>query len=134
MRIELILWFPKLSCGERFLRRVLMALHYTRDGYTLRADADSVTIDPGPKPITLGRQVLAQLGLQPRDDFPIPLGAESEKEVVTGRILSALQEAIRRCRGPEEAWMVLDLRRAMILIGGLDEEIVRRMLDQEGNL
>jgi hypothetical protein len=25
-----------------------MSLHYTRDGYTFRADADGLTIDPGP--------------------------------------------------------------------------------------
>ena len=75
------------------------------------ADADGLTIGPGPQPVTLGRQELAQLGLQPRDDFQIPLGVESEKEDVTGRILSALHEAILRCRGPVEAWMVQDLKR-----------------------
>jgi hypothetical protein len=82
-----------------------MSLHYTRDGYTFRADADGLSIEPGPQPITLDRQELAQLGLQPRDDFQVPLGAEGEKADVSGRILSALHEAIRRCRGPEEAWM-----------------------------
>jgi len=30
----------------------------------------------------------------------------------------ALQEAANRCRGPEEAWMAQDLKRAVILIGG----------------
>jgi hypothetical protein len=109
-----------------------MPLHLTRDGYTFRADADGLTIDPGPKSITLGRHDLAQLGLQPRDDFQIPLGAETEKGDVTGRILSALNESIRRCRGPEEAWMAQDLKRAMILIGGLDEEMAQTILDQEG--
>ena len=54
------------------------------------------------------------------------------KEDVTGRILTALKEAISRCRGPEESWMAQDLKRAMILIGGLDEEVAQRILDQEG--
>jgi len=39
---------------------------------------------------------------------------------------------MRRCRGPEELWMAQDLKRVMILIGGLDEEVAQRILDQEG--
>jgi hypothetical protein len=50
----------------------------------------------------------------------------------TDRVLSALQKAISRCRGPEESWMAQDLKRAMILIGGLDEEVAQRILDQDG--
>jgi hypothetical protein len=30
--------------------------------------------------------------------------------------------------------MVLDLKRATIFIGGMDEEVERKILDQEGNL
>jgi len=73
-----------------------------------------------------------QLGLQPRDNYRVPLESAAPKEDVTGRILSALNEAIRRCRGPEETWMAQDLKRAMVLIGGLDEEVAQRILDQEG--
>jgi len=109
-----------------------MALHFSRDGYTFRADAQGLTIEPGPKSVTLNRQELAQLGLEPRDDYKIPLAAGQEGEEITGRILTALQEAISRCRGPEESWMAQDLKRAMILIGGLDEEVAQRILDQEG--
>jgi hypothetical protein len=50
-----------------------------RDCYTCRADADGLSINPGPKPITLDRP-----------------------------------------------------KRAMILIGGLDEEVAQRILDEEG--
>ena len=32
-----------------------MPLHHTRNGYTFRADAHTLTIEPGPHPITLGR-------------------------------------------------------------------------------
>jgi len=109
-----------------------MALHYNRDGYAFRADAAGLAIEPGQKPITLNRTELAQLGLQPRDDHQIPLESAAPKEDITGRIMSALAEAIRRCRGPEEAWMAQDLTRAMVLIGGLDEEVAQRILDQEG--
>jgi len=103
-----------------------------RDGYTLSADAHGLAIEPGPKPVTLNRQELAQLGLAPRDDYKIPLVESKQENDITGRILTALQEAISRCRGPEEAWMAQDLKRAMILIGGLDEEVAQRILDQEG--
>ena len=109
-----------------------MALRHTRDGYTFRADAQGLTIEPGLKPITLNQAELEQLGLQPRDDYRIPIEPTGSKEDVTGRILSALDEAIRRCRGPEETWMAQDLKRAMVLIGGLDEEVAQRILDQEG--
>jgi hypothetical protein len=46
--------------------------------------------------------------------------------------MSTLHEAISRCKGPEEAWMAQDLKRAMILVGGLDEKMVQQILDQEG--
>ncbi len=109
-----------------------MPLHYTRDGYTFRADAGGLTIEPGPGPITLSREELSHLGLQPRDDYRIPIESPVPKEDVTGRILSALSEAIQRCRGPEETWMAQDLKRAMILIGDLDGKVAQRILDQEG--
>jgi hypothetical protein len=109
-----------------------MPLHYTRAGYTFRADAHGLAIEPGPNPITLGRGELDQLGLQPGDDYRIPHEAISPKEDFKGRIVSALYEAIRRCRGPEESWMAQDLKRAMILIGALDEEVAQRILEQEG--
>jgi hypothetical protein len=98
-----------------FQGKELMPLHYTREGYTFRADANGLTIEPGPKPITLTRHELEQLGLQVRDDFRIPLGAGADKGDLIDRILAALHEAINRCRGPEEAWMAQDLKRAMIL-------------------
>lgn len=40
-----------------------MSLHHNRDGYTFRGDTDGLTIEPGPKGITLCRQELAQLGV-----------------------------------------------------------------------
>ena len=47
-------------------------------------------------------------------------------------ILAALKEALTRCRGPEEIWMARDLKKAMVLIGGLDEATAESILDQEG--
>ena|SRR5713101_9223366 len=82
-----------------------MPLHYTRDGYTFCADAQGLTIEPGPRLFTLSGDELTQLGLQPWDDYRIPIDSAAPKEDITGRILSALNEAIRPCRGPEETWM-----------------------------
>ena len=55
-----------------------MSLHFTRDGYTCIADADSLTIQPGSKPIKLCRSELEQLGRAVRDDYQVPLTAEDE--------------------------------------------------------
>ena|SRR5437773_4796528 len=110
-----------------------MPLHYRKAGYTFRADAQSVAIEPGPKPITLTRQELRQFGLEIRDDHKILLTeVPAEREPAIDAIVSALSEALKRCRGPEEAWMAMNLRRAMVLVGGLDEKVAQEILDQEG--
>ena len=109
-----------------------MPLHFSKDGYTFTADAGSLTIEPGPKAATLNRAELEQLGLTIQDDYQVPLTGEHEASGVIDGILVALKEARSRCRGPEESWMAMDLKRAMILIGGLDEETARQILDQEG--
>ena len=109
-----------------------MSLHFSKDGYTFSADAGSLTIEPGPKAATLNRAELEQLGLTIQDDYQVPLTGGHESRGAIDGILAALKEALSRCRGPEETWMALDLKRAMILIGGLDEETARQILDQEG--
>jgi hypothetical protein len=110
-----------------------MPLHYARDGYTFRADAQTLAIEPGPKPITLTRPELKRLGLDIRDDHKIPLAEAAEHpEPAIDAIVSALSEALKRCRGPEEAWMAMNLRRAIVLVGGLDEKVAQEILDQEG--
>lgn len=77
-----------------------MALRHNRDGYTFCAAAAGLMIEPSPKPITLTRQELAQLGLQRREDYSIPIEQGGDRGDVTDGIPSALDEAIRRCRGP----------------------------------
>ncbi len=109
-----------------------MALHYSRDGYTFSADAASLTIDPGPTPIMLTRSELEQLGLAVRDDYQVPVSDEDrDGHVITG-ILGTLAEVVRKLEGPRDAWARRNLRRAMTLIGGLDEKMVQEILDQEG--
>jgi len=76
-----------------------MPLHYTRNGYTFSADAHSLTITPGPKPITLQRLELERLGLAIRDDYQIPLSDEQDVGQLIAGILSALTEALKRCEG-----------------------------------
>ncbi len=109
-----------------------MPLHYSRNGYTFRADQTGLAIDPGPEPITLSRAELEQIGLSPKDDYQIPLGAAEGSSALIDRMMMALAEAMKRCHGTEDAWMAQDLRRAMALIGGLDEATAQSILDQEG--
>ncbi len=109
-----------------------MPLHFSKDGYKFRADAGSLIIEPGPKATTLSRAELDQLGLTVRDDFQVPLTGGQEPHGVIESILAALKEALTRCRGPEEIWMARDLKRAIILVGGLDEPTAQSILDQEG--
>ena len=109
-----------------------MSLHYSRDGYIFSADSASLTIEPGPKPIKLIRSELEQLGLAIRDDYQVPLSEEDQDgHVITG-ILSTLAEALRKLEGPRDAWARRNPRRAMTLIGGLDEKAAQEILDQEG--
>ena len=108
-----------------------MPLHYTRNGYTFTADAHSLTITPGPKPVTLQRSHLERLGLAIRDDYQIPQSDEQEEGRLVAVILSALTEALGRCEGTQQAWTRRNLRRAMVLIGGLDEKVVQEKVGQE---
>ena len=109
-----------------------MPLHYTRNGYTFSADAHSLTITPGPRPITLERSALERLGLAIRDDYQIPLSDEQDGGQLVAGILTALTEALGRCEGQKHTWTRRNLRRAMVLIGGLDEKVMREIVGQEG--
>ena len=109
-----------------------MALHYQCEGYTFRADAQTLSIKPGPKSITLTRWELERLGLIFQDVHPLRFHTEAEKEGVIGGILNSLTDALARCRGPEDTWMHRNLQRAIVLIGGLDEKDVVKVLEQEG--
>ena len=109
-----------------------MPLHFSKDGYTFSADADTVTIEPGPEPITLTRSELEQMGLAIRDDYQVPLKVGTEQRSPIGDILATLSEALRRFEGQANQWKRRDLRRAMVLVGGLDEKTAQEILDQEG--
>ncbi len=109
-----------------------MSLHYSKGGYSFCTDAGSLVIEPGPRPTTLSRGELMQLGIEVRDDYRGPLTGGQESHGVIDGIMAALKEALTRCRGPEEIWMARDLKRAIVLVGGLDEETARQILDQEG--
>jgi hypothetical protein len=50
-----------------------------------------------------------------------------------GDILATLSEALRRFEGQANQWKRRDLRRAMVLVGGLDEKTAQEILDQEGD-
>ncbi len=109
-----------------------MSLRYSKGGYSFCTDAGSLVIEPGPRPTTLSRGELMQLGIEVRDDYRVPLTGGQEFHGVIDSILAALKEALTRCRGPEEIWMARDLKRAIILVGGMDEDAARQILEQEG--
>ena len=92
-----------------------MSLHFSKDGYTFRADAGSLTIEPGPKAAPLSRAELEQLGLSIQDDYQNTVTGGRGARGVIDSILAALKEALTRCRGPEEISMARDLKRAIIL-------------------
>jgi hypothetical protein len=109
-----------------------MPFHYSKGGYSFRTDAGSLVIEPGPRPTALSPGELMQLGIEVRSDPQAPpVGAQGPHGVIDS-ILAALKESVSRCRGPEEIWMARDLKRAIVLLSGLDEETVRRTLGREG--
>ena len=67
-----------------------------------------------------------------RDDYQVPLAEQQDEGQLIAGILSALTEALNRCEGSRHAWTRRNLRRAIVLIGGLDEKSAREILDQEG--
>ncbi len=112
-----------------------MALHHTRDHYRFTADAHTLAITPSPKRITLTRAELEQLGLLFKDQYYFKHTAEDEdeeEEGVIGAMMNALTNAMARCQGQKDEWIRRNLRRAIFVIGGLDEKDVTGMLDQEG--
>ncbi len=111
-----------------------MPLHLNRNGYRFKADAHTLAITPGPKPITLTRPELEQLGLLFKDQHYFKHSAEDEdeEEGIIGAMMNALTDAMARCRGPKDEWMRRNLKRALFVVGGLDERSVAGMLDQEG--
>ena len=63
--------FPRVCCpitlndldSQKHTGVTSMPLHYARDGYTFHADAHTLVIEPGSRPVTLTRAELEQLGL-----------------------------------------------------------------------
>ena len=109
-----------------------MPLYHTRDGYNFKADAQTLAIDPGPKSITLTRAELERLGLLFRVDYQIRhLDTKAGEEGVILGIMNSLTDALARCKGQGDFWMHRNLQRAIVLIGGLDEDDAVKILEQE---
>ena len=109
-----------------------MSLHFSKDGYTFRADAGSLTIEPGPKPIHLNRSELEKLGLAVRDDYQIPIAREGEGGSLVGGILGTLSQALKQWEGAGHRGDRQNIRKAMALVGGLDKKTAQTILDKEG--
>jgi hypothetical protein len=92
------------------------------------------TTDHHPFPLKLSRQALAKFRLRVEDDHYIPLNAERETGGILEGILASLNRAIELLedQGAERKWDITNLQRAMILLGGLDEEVAEKILREEG--
>ena len=109
-----------------------MPLHFSKDGYTFRADAGSLIIEPGSKPIHLSRSELERLGLAVRDDYQIPIAREGEGGSIVGGILGTLSQALKLLEGTRHREDRQNIRRAMALVDGLDKKMAQTILDKEG--
>ncbi len=88
---------------------------------------------PALKPITLTRAELERLGLMFRDGYQLQhMDRDADEEGIIEAILNSLTDALARCRGHKEEWMRRNLQRALALVGELEEEHVRTILDQKG--
>jgi len=105
-----------------------MSLGYSKNGYTFTADVDTLTIEPGPQPVSLSRSELEQIGLAIRDDYRIEVNREEDEGPLIAGILATLAEALKRFEGQSNAWKRRHLRAAMVLIGGLDEKTAQETL------
>ena len=108
-----------------------MSLHLNKLGYTFCVDAGSLTIEPGPKPVHLTRLELEKLGLALRDDFQVPIALEGGSGSLVGGILGALSQALKNLEGSGHGGDRRNIRRAMVLVGGLDKKTAQTMLDKD---
>ena len=109
-----------------------MPLHFSKDGYTFRADAGGLVIEPGPKPVHLNRSELEKLGLAIRDDYQVPIARAGEGGSLVGGILGTLSQALKQLEGSVHVGDRRNIRRAMALVGGLDKKTAQIILDKEG--
>ncbi len=109
-----------------------MPLHFSKDGYTFSADTDGLMIEPGPAPVRLNRSNLEQLGLAVRDDYQVPIAPEGEGGSLIGGILGTLSQALKKFEGWRHRLDRQNIRRAMALVGSLDEKTAQTILGKEG--
>jgi len=103
------------------------------EGYRIASTGDGLlieTTDHHPFPLKLSREAVAKFRLRVEDDHYIPLNAERETGEILEGILPSLNRAIELLggQGVERKWDITNLRRAMILLGGLDAEVAERTL------
>jgi len=109
-----------------------MPPHFSKDGYNFSAGADGLMIEPGPKPVHLDRSELERLGLAVRDDYQVPNAPEGEGDSLTGGILGTLSQALKKFEGWRHGLDRQNIRRAMVLVGSLDERTAQTILGKEG--
>lgn len=109
------------------------------EGYQITSTSGGLRIkatDHHAEPLTLTRVELAKFGLRLADDHHIPLNPEGEPEGVLDGLLGSVLRAIALMQKQKGAkkweWDVQNLRRAFIVLGGLDEKVVEKIVREEG--
>jgi hypothetical protein len=109
------------------------------EGYRLTTTAGTLRIEPAGAmqyPFTLDRVALARFGLWFIDDHYLEVQSSPEATGIVDAMLGTIGRAIEVLRTqrdhPAYRWDVENLKRAFVVLGGLDEDGVQRILDEEG--
>ena len=107
-----------------------MSIQFSKAGYTLSCNTGGLTIGPGLEPLHLNLSELEKLGLAVRDDYQVSNDRDGIVGALVGGILGTLSQALRKLEGPQHNTDRRNVRKAMVLIGGLNEKTAQGILDQ----
>ncbi len=109
------------------------------EGYRLTTTAGGLQIDTiraDPRPLRLDLKQLARLGLRLADDHYIEVQLGQKATGIVVKMRESLSRAIDLMKLQERRgswkWDIDNLKRAWTVLGGLDEEAVQGILDEEG--
>ena len=108
------------------------------EGYRLTTTGTELPIeatDQSPRPLRLDRQQLAQFGLRFADDHYIEVQEGQEATGIVVKMRESLSRAIDLMKLQERRgswkWDIDNLKRAWMVLDGLDEEGTQKILDEK---
>jgi hypothetical protein len=109
------------------------------EGYQIASTSSGLRIkssDHHAAPLHLDRKQLAKFGLQFKNNHHIPLKNGTEPEGVLDSMIATVLRATKlmslQRNKKEWEWDIKNLRRALVILGGLDEKVVEAILREEG--